>query len=247
MDRLWIGVLIAAVALLGYGIATYNRLVRLRNLTQEGWSGIDVQLRRGANLIPNLVETAANMMTAALGRLFAVAGACPELKADANFRALQKELAETEDQIEQARRCYNGAAREQNTAVQQFPSNLVAGLFGFGNAKYFEIVDPSHRAVPEVAFQAMLRRLLVLVLLAALPGAAAADEAILRFEVASTRWKTARCGSPKRSASRPRATPSAAASIATSRCTSASPTARCRLPQSTFWASIATARRNPKR
>jgi hypothetical protein len=112
--------------------------------------------------------------------------------------------------------------------VQQFPSNLVAGLFGFGNAKYFEIVDPSHRAVPEVAFQAMLRRLLVLVLLAALPGAAAADEAILRFEVASTRWKTARCGSPKRSASRPRATPSAAASIATSRCTSASPTARCR-------------------
>jgi LemA protein len=88
MDRLWIGVLTAAVALLGYGIATYNRLVRLRNLTQQGWSGIDVQLRRRANLIPNLVETAANMMTAALGRLFAVAGACPALKADANFRAL---------------------------------------------------------------------------------------------------------------------------------------------------------------
>jgi LemA protein len=185
MDIFLIVVLVVAVALLGYGIATYNRLVRLKNLTQEGWSGIDVQLKRRTNLIPNLVntvkgyaaheksaleevtrargaaaeartpagvESAANMMTAALGRLFAVAEAYPELKADANFRALQQQLAETEDQIEKARRYYNGTAREQNTLVEQFPSNLVAGMFGFGTAKYFEIVDPSHRAVPEVAF-----------------------------------------------------------------------------------------------
>lgn len=168
-----------------YVIALYNRLVRSRNMVEEGWSGIDVQLKRRADLIPNLVETvkgyashekavlqevteartaagsarsvegtqqAADMMTAALGRLFAVAEAYPELKADANFRELQGQLAETEDMIQKARRYYNGAVRTLNTLVEQFPSNLVANQFRFTRAEYFEIEDPAHRALPQVSF-----------------------------------------------------------------------------------------------
>jgi LemA protein len=168
-----------------YVIFLYNRLVRSRNMVEEGWSGIDVQLKRRADLIPNLVETvkgyathektvleevtaaraaatsaqsvegtgkAADMMTAALGRLFAVAENYPALQADDNFRQLQDQLAETEDMIQKARRYYNGAVRTLNTFVEQFPSNLVAGQFRFVRAEYFEIEDPKNRALPEVVF-----------------------------------------------------------------------------------------------
>ena len=125
---LWI-FLGVVVLLLVYAVAVYNRLVRLRALVHEGFSGITVQLRRRADLVPNLVETvkgyatheretldqvtahrtdamnagsvaataqADNAMTAMLGRLFAVAEAYPELKADANFRELQGELSNLE-------------------------------------------------------------------------------------------------------------------------------------------------------
>ncbi len=179
-------VLLVGLAVLAYVILTYNRLVHDRNLVREGWSGIDVQLKRRANLVPNLVETvkgyaaheqttfetvvqarnrsldagttagqadAENLLTAALGRLFALAEAYPELKADAGFRQLQEQLAAIEGDLEKARRYYNGTARRLNTMVEQFPSNLVARQFGFEQATYFEIEDPAKRAVPEVAFQ----------------------------------------------------------------------------------------------
>jgi LemA protein len=168
-----------------YIVATYNSLVHSRNLAEEGWSGIDVQLKRRANLVPNLVETvtgyaaherdtleavtaarresldaattrgqahAENDLTHALGRLFALAEDYPELKADAGFRQLQDQLHGIESDLEKARRYYNGTVRKLNTLVEQFPSNLVAGQFGFNGAEYFEIEDPSERAVPRVDF-----------------------------------------------------------------------------------------------
>jgi LemA protein len=150
-----------------------------------GASGIDVQLRRRADLVPNLIETvkgyaahehsifedladkraqslaaytvtgqiaAEQAMQGALGRLFAVAEAYPELKADANFRQLQTELEQIEDQVQLARRYYNGVAREMNTRVQSFPGNLVAAGFGFSPVSYFELRDEAARAAPRVAF-----------------------------------------------------------------------------------------------
>lgn len=179
---------VAALVAVGlYAVLTYNRLVRQRNLVREGWSGIDVQLRRRADLVPNLVEavrgyagheralleelaasrarslaasgpgeqaTAERALEGALGRLFAIAEAYPELKADANFRELQGQLAEVEDQLQLARRYYNGTVRDQNTLVQSFPSNLVAGGFGFCEKAFFELDDPAARAAPKVSFAA---------------------------------------------------------------------------------------------
>ena len=179
-------ILLAIVVLVPlWAILIYNRLVRSRNLVEEGWSGIDVQLTRRADLVPNLVETvkgyaahekgvleevtraraeatsakgvedtqkASNMMTAALRQLFAVAEAYPNLKADANFRELQTQLAEIEDFLQKARRYYNGAVRQLNTMIEQFPSNLIANQFGFIRAQYFEIEDPKSREVPKVDF-----------------------------------------------------------------------------------------------
>jgi len=181
----WI-VALLVLALAGYGIAVYNGLVRKRQMAEEGWSGIDVQLRRRADLVPNLVETvqgyatherellqkvtearnlaravapddvaargqAEGLLSGAIGRLLAVVEDYPELKANQNFLQLQESLGTIENEIQMARRYYNGAAREQNVAVESFPSNLVAGAFGFGKRAYFETDDES-RAVPKVSF-----------------------------------------------------------------------------------------------
>ncbi|MCP4330843.1 MAG: LemA family protein [Alphaproteobacteria bacterium] len=179
------------VALIGLGllifwaIAIYNRLVKLKNMVEEGWSGIDVQLKRRSNLIPNLIETVKGYMgherellekvtelrskslqshaphdqgqlegalSGMLGTLFAVAENYPDLKADANFRQLQQEISEIEDQIQLARRYYNGTVRNLNTLIESFPSNLVANFFRFATAEFFEIDDPAEKAVPQVDF-----------------------------------------------------------------------------------------------
>ncbi|ACU90714.1 LemA family protein [Desulfomicrobium baculatum] len=178
-------VLALAVAILLWAILLYNGLVRMRNMVQEAWSGIDVQLKRRTDLIPNLVSTvkgyaehekgtleevirlrglaqnahgvgetaqAQGLLGAALGKLFALAESYPELKANANFAQLQASLGEIEEQIQLARRYYNGAARNLNIAVESFPSNLVAGRFGFEKAEFFELESPSERAVPKVEF-----------------------------------------------------------------------------------------------
>jgi LemA protein len=181
------GWIIAAVVLgcALYAVYVYNRLVRHRNLVAEGWSGIDVQLRRRADLVPNLVETvkayarheagvlqdvvtartagvsatgvsgqaaAAGALQAALGRLFVLAEAYPDLKADKNFLTLQSQLAEIEDQLQMARRYYNGAARDFNTLLQSFPDVVFANLFGFKPAQFFEVEDAASRAAPRVTF-----------------------------------------------------------------------------------------------
>jgi LemA protein len=182
----WIilGIVVAAVA---YGIFAYNNLVRQRQLTQEGWSGIDVQLKRRTDLIPNLMEAvkgymgheretlqavteartaaqaaqngtpeqraqAEGVLSGALGRLFAVAEAYPDLKASQNFMQFQGELSNTENEIQMARRYYNGTARDLNTAVESFPSNVIANSFKFEKVEYFEMENPADRAVPQVKF-----------------------------------------------------------------------------------------------
>lgn len=79
----------------------------------------------------------------------AIAEDYPDMKASGNFLELQRELSDTEDKIEMARRFYNGAVRELNTSVQSFPANLVAGPFGFRQRAFFE-VDMADRALPEI-------------------------------------------------------------------------------------------------
>lgn len=184
-----LAVLIVVVALalvvVLWGVSTYNAFVRLRNLVQESWRQVDVELHRRHDLIPNLVETVRgyaahergvfedvttaraaaaapgsgpaeqarneDQLSAALGRLLAVAEAYPQLRASESFGRLQAELTNTEDRIAAGRRFYNANVRSLNTKVEQFPSNLVAGMFGFTRAEYFEIAD-AVRAVPRVDF-----------------------------------------------------------------------------------------------
>ncbi len=182
---MWI-FLAAIVLLLVYAVGVYNRLVRLRALVHEAFSGITVQLRRRADLVPNLVETvkgyaaheretldqvtahrtdamnagsvaataqADNAMTAMLGRLFAVAEAYPDLKADANFRELQGELSSLETELQSARRYYNATARDLNTRIFSFPDMLFASPMGFKEEPYYEDADAAIQSAPKVEFQ----------------------------------------------------------------------------------------------
>jgi LemA protein len=86
-----------------------------------------------------------------VAQLLALAEAYPDLKASGNFAGLQKELVDTENKIEMARRFYNGAVRELNTAVQSFPTSLVAPVIGFSPRAYFEIERAADRAAPQVS------------------------------------------------------------------------------------------------
>jgi LemA protein len=184
MDLIGIIILVAIAA---YAAYAYNALVRSRQMAREAWSGIDVQLKRRADLIPNIVETvkgyakheadtlrevtemrsrvqslpsgdiaarsaAEGMLSQALGKLFALAESYPELKANQNFMELQSTLSEIEGEIQMSRRYYNGAARDLNVKIESFPSNIIAGTFGFKHADYFEIEDATDRALPKVEF-----------------------------------------------------------------------------------------------
>jgi len=93
-----------------------------------------------------------NVLVEALRRLFALVEGYPQLKASANFLALQRQLVETEDRIQAARRFYNANVRDYNDRCQMFPTNVVARLFGFRPAEFFEVASALERAAPEVAF-----------------------------------------------------------------------------------------------
>jgi LemA protein len=192
MTGVW--VLVAIVVLVALAVvASYNRFVRQRNLVQESWRQIDVELNRRHDLIPNLVETvkgyatqertvleqvteartaavqtlqaqsagvaqqaqAENTLGRALNGLFAVAENYPDLKSSQNFLALQQQLAETEDRIAAGRRFYNGNVRALNTRVEAFPSSVIASMFGFTKAEYFEVDDPAVRAPVAVDFSSL--------------------------------------------------------------------------------------------
>ena len=174
------GVVVVAAT---YAVWTFNRLVGLRNQLREAWSGVDVQLKRRHDLVPNLVEcvkgyrtheqtvlesvarqrgaaqsaqgvagasAAENSLTQNLRALFAVAEAYPDLKADKNFRQLSATLVTVENDIQFARRYYNGSVRDLNNLVQTFPSLLVARGFNFSPAEFFEIETATERNAPEV-------------------------------------------------------------------------------------------------
>jgi LemA protein len=182
---LWLAIVVVIIAALLLLLAfVYNKLVRLRNRTQNAWAQVDVQLRRRYDLIPNLVETvkgyaaheqetfeevtkartaaqqaqgvqgqaqAENVLTAAIGRLFAVAEAYPQLRATENFQQLQAQLADTEQKIAVSRQVYNDTVLTYNNATQTVPTNLVAGMFGFAPKDFFEIEEPAREA-PQVKF-----------------------------------------------------------------------------------------------
>ena len=176
-------VLVGLIAVLA--VYFYNKFIRLRNMVEEGWSGIEVQLKRRSNLIPNLLETVEGYMghekellskvtelrsrsmqeqavgekarleeklSHSLANVFAVAEEYPDLKANENFSQLQAELAEIEDQIQMARRYYNGTVRNLNIQVESFPGNIIANIFKFPRAEFFEIEDAADRDVPKVSF-----------------------------------------------------------------------------------------------
>jgi LemA protein len=101
---------------------------------------------------PEQKAEAASGLTRALGSLFAVAENYPDLKANTNFLQLQTELANIENNLESARRYYNGTVRENNNLVESFPSNVIAGMFGFKTSPFFETEDNTHRETPKVTF-----------------------------------------------------------------------------------------------
>lgn len=95
---------------------------------------------------------AENMLAGALKSLFAVAEAYPDLKASANFAKLQDELSDTENKIQAARRFYNSNVLALNTKIEQFPSNLIAGMFGFTKSEFFELTESAQREPVQVKF-----------------------------------------------------------------------------------------------
>ncbi|MGB2569002.1 LemA family protein [Micromonospora citrea] len=187
---------LVVVAVLGFGVAIYNGLVRARNAYRNAFAQIDVQLVRRHDLVPNLVEVAKgylrheretleavvaartaavgaqaraaaapgdpgamqqlsgaeNMLTASLGRLFALAEAYPDLKANQNMMQLSEELTSTENRVAFARQAYNDAVMTYNNKREVFPSSVVAGMFSFGPAALFEPDDPQQRQAPQVSF-----------------------------------------------------------------------------------------------
>jgi LemA protein len=182
----WLLIAAGVVVLVGlWFVLTYNGLVQLRNQVRNGWSQIDVQLKRRHDLIPNLVNTvkgytahergtleavvaarqralgatgvaetarAEGELTRALGALFALAEAYPDLKASTNFLALQEELTTTENRIGFARQHYNDRVMALNTRIESVPSNVVAGVGGFAPVEFFELETAAERGVPVVQF-----------------------------------------------------------------------------------------------
>ncbi|MDD2203084.1 MAG: LemA family protein [Bacilli bacterium] len=178
-----VGVIVLLLIL--YVIGTYNGLVKFRNMVIDQWAQIDVQLKRRADLIPNLVETvkgyasheqdtlddvvkarnnfkdaatpeaemkASGELTQALGRLFAVAEAYPDLKANQNFLQLQGDLSGIEEKIAYARQFYNDSVLTYKNKLETFPSNIVAGMFNFEQKAFFE-TDEQDKVAPTVSFK----------------------------------------------------------------------------------------------
>jgi len=176
-------IIIVLLIIIIWIIITYNLFIRDKNLIKEAWSGIDVQLKRRHNLIPNLVNSvkgysqyeknlleqitqkrseavkvenikekapAESDLSGMLKNLFIAVENYPELKANQNFLDLQNQLVEIENQLQYARRYYNGAVRNYNIRVESFPSNIIAGIFNYQQDAFFEISLAIERKTPEV-------------------------------------------------------------------------------------------------
>lgn len=178
-------VLVVIIIFILWSISAYNNLVRKDALAQEGWSGVDVQLKRRYDLVPNLVavvkqysihekETLENVtkmrsavanatdlgtlakaetgLSGALKTLFAVVENYPDLKANQNFLSLQKDLGEIENELQLARRYYNGTVRNYNVLVDMFPSNIIAKFASFSKKDYFQLSEDKEAQAPKVEF-----------------------------------------------------------------------------------------------
>jgi len=176
-------IIIVLAVIVAWIIISFNLIIRDKNRIKEAWSGIDVQLKRRHNLIPNLIacvkgysdyernlfeeltekrSKAVNIqdriekapaesdISGMLKNLIVVAENYPDLKANQNFLDLQKQLVEIEDQLQYARRYYNGAVRNYNIRVESFPTNLIAGIFNFKQENFFEITLATERSSPEI-------------------------------------------------------------------------------------------------
>ncbi|HUX05900.1 MAG TPA: LemA family protein [Acidobacteriota bacterium] len=110
--------------------------------------------QQAVNISESVAEQAQkeNMLSQTLRSLFAVAENYPDLKANQNFLALQEELASTENKISFSRQFYNDSVMGFNNKIEMFPSNVIAGMFAFKAAEFFEVEDEAERAVPEVKF-----------------------------------------------------------------------------------------------
>jgi LemA protein len=171
----WVVVILVVVALVAIALVVlYNRFVRLRNRVDNSWDLIPnlVETVKGyaaheRETFQNVTEARAAAQQAqtpaesaqaegilgqALGRLFAVAEAYPELQADENFRQLQSELAETENRIAVSRQIYNDTVLTFNNAIQTVPGVFFAGPFGFTKREFFDVEDDAQREPPQVSF-----------------------------------------------------------------------------------------------
>jgi len=161
-------------------VNTYNGFVKARNRVKTQWAQIDVQLKRRAELIPNLIESVKGFvkhendvidrvaaarsrmvgagspqeamkanaeLTSALGKVFALGEAYPNLKADQNFLQLQNSLGETESKIAYARQFYNDTVLIYKDKITQFPGNIFAGMFGFREEAFFEAAEEDRASV----------------------------------------------------------------------------------------------------
>ena len=183
--------LVILVILALVAVGAYNGFVKSRNLIQESWRQVDVELNRRYELLPNLVETVRayaaherntledvtrlrsqaqslsssdgalpspqraeveEQLSGAVRNLIVSVEAYPELRSNTNFLELQRQLAETEDRIANGRRYYNANVRVYNTKVESVPTNLIANLFKFEKATYFEVNDAAVRQAPNVSF-----------------------------------------------------------------------------------------------
>ena len=182
---MWLWIILGVVAILIIMVmAIYNSLIVLRNKKDNEWAQIDVQLKRRADLIPNLVETVKgyakhekstleeitqarnslasaktpeeemkknNELTNAIFKLFALAENYPDLKANQNFLSLQNDIKEAEDKISIARQFYNDTVLTYNNKVETVPTSIIAHLFGFKKATFFE-AEESEKDTPKVSF-----------------------------------------------------------------------------------------------
>lgn len=175
--------LVILAAIFGFIAYYYNACVRAKQILKEAESGIDVQLKRRHDLIPNLVEIvkgymqhernalenvtrfrgqatttqtlekraeAENQLTKGLRTIFALSENYPNLKADSQFINLHNNLIQVEDELQMARRYYNGCARDLNVLVQSFPSNIIANIFRFNVTAFFELETATERSTPQV-------------------------------------------------------------------------------------------------
>jgi len=137
-------------------IVIYNGLIAKRQTVNQAFADIDVA-RNSATSAGTVGEKAAaeGMLSGALGKLFALSEAYPDLKANTNFLDLQDELSTIEDKLAAARRFYNSAVGDYNTAKEQFPGVLIANSFGFEEREFFDVGEEGRETlsvVPEVKF-----------------------------------------------------------------------------------------------